>query len=71
VNALIFKTDGLQVATVKGDRIALVPVIVGRDFGNEVEVVSGLSGSERIVVNPPDSLGDGVTVRVAPAGADR
>jgi RND family efflux transporter MFP subunit len=71
VNALIFKTDGLQVATVKGDRIAMVPVSVGRDFGNDVEIVSGLSGGERIVVNPPDSLADGVTVRVAEAGADR
>jgi RND family efflux transporter MFP subunit len=71
VNALIFKTDGLQVATVKGDRIALVPVVVGRDFGNDVEIVNGLSGDERVVVNPPDSLGDGVTVRVAQPGPDR
>ncbi len=39
VNALIFKTDGLQVATVVGDRVALVSVVVGRDFGNEVEIV--------------------------------
>ena len=71
VNALIFKTDGLQVAKVIGDRISLVSVTVGRDFGNDVEIVSGLTGTERIVVNPPDSLADGATVRVAEAGPDR
>jgi len=71
VNALIFKTDGLQVAKVVGDRVALVPVVAGRDFGNEVEIVSGLNGTERIVVNPPDSLSDGATVHVAEPGADR
>lgn len=71
VNALIFKTEGLQVATVRGDRIALVPVVAGRDFGNEVEIVSGLKGDERIVVNPPDSLENGVTVRVTEGGVAR
>jgi len=71
VNALIFKTEGLQVATVRGNRIALVTVVAGRDFGNEVEIVSGLKGDEQLVVNPPDSLEDGVTVRVAEAGAGR
>jgi RND family efflux transporter MFP subunit len=65
VNALIFRTEGLQVATVVGDRVKFVTVNVGRDFGNEVEVVSGLTGTERIIVNPPDSLTDGATVNVA------
>jgi RND family efflux transporter MFP subunit len=68
--ALIFRTEGLQVAAVVGDRIRMTPVIAGRDFGSDVEIASGLSGSERVVVNPPDSLVDGVTVRVvAPAAA--
>ncbi len=64
VSALIFRTEGLQVATVTNDRIRMVPVTAGRDFGSDVEIVSGLTGSERIVVNPPDSLVDGVAVRV-------
>jgi RND family efflux transporter MFP subunit len=64
VSALIFRTEGLQVATVSGDRIRMVPVTAGRDYGSDVEITSGLSGSERIVVNPPDSLVDGVAVRV-------
>ena len=46
------------------DRIRMVPVTAGRDFGSDVEIVSGLNGDERIVVNPPDSLVDGVAVRV-------
>ncbi|HEX7140493.1 MAG TPA: efflux RND transporter periplasmic adaptor subunit, partial [Vicinamibacterales bacterium] len=64
VSALIFRTEGLQVATVSDDRIHMVPVTAGRDYGSDVEIVSGLNGSERVVVNPPDSLVDGVAVRV-------
>jgi RND family efflux transporter MFP subunit len=65
VSALIFKSDGLQVATLKGDRVAIVPITAGRDFGSDVEIVNGLTGSERIIANPPDSLTDGTVVRVA------
>jgi RND family efflux transporter MFP subunit len=65
VDALIFKTDGLQVATVDQlDRVQLVAVTAGRDFGDAVEIVSGLSGSERVIANPPDSLTAGQVVRV-------
>ena len=65
VSALIFKSEGLQVATLKGDRVAIVPITAGRDFGSDVEIVNGLTGSERIIANPPDSLTDGTVVRVA------
>ncbi|PYR42186.1 MAG: efflux transporter periplasmic adaptor subunit [Acidobacteria bacterium] len=69
VDALIFKTDGLQVATVDAaNRVALVTVTAGRDFGDTVEIVAGLRGDERVVANPPDSLASGQVVRVvAPA----
>jgi len=73
VDALIFKGDGLQVATVDAEnRIALVSVTSGRDFGEMVEILSGLTGNEHILSNPPDSLSPGQTVRVvasAPAAA--
>ena len=66
VSALIFRADGLMVATIKdGNHVAIVPVTAGRDYGNAVEIVGGLDGSERIVINPSDSLTDGQTVRVA------
>lgn len=66
VNTLIFRSAGLQVAILQNNnRVALIPVTLGRDFGNEVEVVSGLNGSEQVIVNPPDSLVSNMTVRVA------
>ena len=64
----MFRSDGMRVAVVgSGDKVAMVPVTLGRDFGTEVEVVSGLTGRERVVVSPPDSLTDGQVVRVAVA----
>jgi multidrug efflux pump subunit AcrA (membrane-fusion protein) len=49
------------------DRVTLHPITLGRDYGNAVEVVAGLTGSERIIVNPPDSIENGQTVRVGGA----
>lgn len=67
VNTLLFRAEGLRVATViDGQHAELRPITIGHDFGNEVEVVSGLSGNESIVVNPPDSLASGQQVRIAP-----
>jgi RND family efflux transporter MFP subunit len=57
VNTLLFRSEGLRVATVPdGKHINLQPVTIGRDYGNEVEIVAGLTGDENIVINPPDSL---------------
>jgi len=65
VDSLIFKADGLQVALIDhANKVAMVPVTTGRDFGDSVEIVSGLNGSERVVLNPPDSLTAGQVVRV-------
>jgi len=66
VNTLIFRSEGLRVATVKDGVVSLVPVTLGRDFGSTVEVVTGLTGAEAVVVNPPDSLAEGQRVSVAP-----
>jgi len=74
VNAIIFKSSGLQVATVKdGKTIALTPVTPGRDFGTEIEIVAGLKIDDWVVLNPSDSLTDGAVVRLAesPAPAQR
>jgi RND family efflux transporter MFP subunit len=69
VTALIFRNDGLQVATVKdGNRAELTPVTLGRDFGTQVEVVSGLSDGDSVIISPPDSLVSGETVRIAQPG---
>jgi RND family efflux transporter MFP subunit len=73
VNAVIFKSDGVQVATVEhGNKIALKTVALGRDFGGTIEVVSGLDMRDSVVINPPDSIAEGQTVRVvAEQGNDR
>jgi RND family efflux transporter MFP subunit len=64
VSALIFRTAGLQAATLEGDHARLVPIVTGRDFGTQVEVVSGLTAQQKIIDNPPDSLVDGEKVNV-------
>jgi multidrug efflux pump subunit AcrA (membrane-fusion protein) len=45
--------------------VALVPVTIGHDYGDSLEVTSGLRPDDRLVVNPPDSLANGQKVQVA------
>jgi RND family efflux transporter MFP subunit len=69
-NTLIFRKEGLQVALVRNDKAELVPVKIGRDYGNTVEIVSGLQPTDPIIVDPSDSLIAGMPVRLnnQPAG---
>lgn len=68
-SAIIFKTDSLQAAVVDGaHRVTLKTIVLGRDFGNTVEVVSGLDQHDSVITNPPDSIASGQVVRVV-AGA--
>lgn len=65
VSALIFRTKGLQVGTVvNGSKAKLVPITIGHDDGNVVEVVNGLNPDDEVIQSPPDSLIDGETVQV-------
>lgn len=65
VTSLVFRSEGLQVAVVRdGSHALLVPVTEGRDFGTEVEITSGITADDWIVVNTPDSLLSGAPVRV-------
>jgi RND family efflux transporter MFP subunit len=67
-NTVLFRADGLQVAVVQSDgSVQLRNVSVGRDFGKTVEILSGVTPADRVVVNPTDSLVSGVLVRVAEA----
>ena len=71
VNTLIFRADGVRVAVVRPDStVAMTPVVLGRDFGTEVEVLEGVAPDSRVVVSPPDSLMDKQAVRVSPSSAD-
>src|SRR6267378_413869 len=65
-NTVLFRAAGLQVATVDGQKhVKLKSIVQGRDFGNTIEVLSGLGADETVILNPPDSLTDGVLVRIA------
>lgn len=62
-NTLLFRSEGLRVGVVRGDRAQLVPVTIGHDFGNSVEITSGLTAADEVILDPPDSLASGIEVR--------
>ncbi|MGH9592931.1 MAG: efflux RND transporter periplasmic adaptor subunit, partial [Bryobacteraceae bacterium] len=65
VNAFLFRAEGQQVGVVRGGSLAqLVSVKTGKDYGTEIEVLAGISESDLVIANPPDSLTSGMTVRV-------
>jgi RND family efflux transporter MFP subunit len=62
-SALLFESDGKFVAIVKpDDTIHFQPITPGSDFGTDIEVLSGLTGSERVVANPGEQLVEGIKV---------
>jgi hypothetical protein len=67
-NVLLFRAEGLRVAVVRDGKAQLIPVKVGRDFGETLEIVSGLNADDTLIVNPPDSILPGATVRVMDSG---
>jgi len=64
VSTLVFRSQGLQVAVVRNGSAVLTPVTPGRDFGDQIEIVSGLKGDESVIVTPPDSIVSGQKVQV-------
>jgi membrane fusion protein, multidrug efflux system len=67
-SALIFRHNGLQVATVgPQNRAVMKPVTIATDLGAHVVIGSGLAAGDRVIDNPPDSLSAGDVVRVAAA----
>jgi RND family efflux transporter MFP subunit len=69
-SALMFRAAGLEVATLgPANRIVMKPITLADDLGTQVTVAAGLSARDRIVDNPPDSLGNGDAVRIG-SGAD-
>jgi RND family efflux transporter MFP subunit len=68
-NTLLFRREGLRIGVVRGGRANLVPVTIGRDYGANVEIVSGLQTADSIILDPSDSLENGSPVRVQQGGA--
>jgi len=67
VNALIFRSDHLQVGVVKNGKVVLTDLTPGHDFGTEIEAVAGLKADDQVVINPPDSLVSGQHVKIVQA----
>jgi RND family efflux transporter MFP subunit len=64
VSALMFRSEGLRVGTVKDGVAHLVPVTIGQDDGRTIQVITGLNKDDQVIQDPPDSLIDGEKVRV-------
>ncbi len=64
-NTLLFRSQGLQVATVRDGKVHLQHVTIGKDMGATVEIASGLQASDQVIVDPSDSIAEGQEVRIA------
>jgi RND family efflux transporter MFP subunit len=67
VNTLIFRSEGLHVATVNDGKAVLTAVTPGHDFGNQIEIVAGLNPDDQVIINPPDSIVSGQAVQIVQA----
>jgi len=66
-NTLLFRAEGLRVAVVRGGQAKLVPVTIGHDYGSSVEVLSGLTSEDTVILDPSDSIMEGSAVKIAEA----
>jgi RND family efflux transporter MFP subunit len=65
-NVLLFREEGASVGIVKPDgKVEIRPIKIGRDLGSKLEVVDGLAENDRVVLNPSDSLANGMVVQLA------
>jgi len=67
VNTLLFRSEGLRVGIVKDGKVVLVAVTPGHDFGDRIEIVSGLTPDDQVIINPPDSIVSGQAVQIVQA----
>ena len=67
VNTLLFRTEGLRVGVVQNGKVELAAVTPGHDFGDQIEIVSGVKPNDQIIINPPDSIVPGQEVQIVQA----
>lgn len=67
VTTVLFRSEGMRAAVVRDGRAELVPITIGRDFGDSLEVLAGLRPQENLIMNPPDSLISGTPVKIESA----
>ena len=64
-NTLLFRSEGICVGVVDtNNQVELRTVKLGRDFGQTVEILQGITATDRVIINPPDSLASGLTVQI-------
>jgi RND family efflux transporter MFP subunit len=63
-NALLFRAEGLRAGVIRNGHVELTPIAIGQDYGGTVEVISGLSARDTVIVNPSDSLANGTAVQL-------
>jgi RND family efflux transporter MFP subunit len=66
-NTLLFRSEGLRVALVRDGKVQLTPINIGRDFGETLEVLAGLTPDDKLILNAPDSIVSGAEVRIVEA----
>jgi RND family efflux transporter MFP subunit len=67
-NALLFRAEGLRAAVIRQNHVVLAPISISHDYGDKVEVTSGLTTQDAVVLDPPDSLAAGEEVKVIQTG---
>jgi multidrug efflux pump subunit AcrA (membrane-fusion protein) len=68
-NTLLFRSEGLRVGVVRNGHAQLTPITIGVDYGESVQVVSGLTLKDQVIVSPSDSLISGTPVRITKTSA--
>ncbi len=70
-NTLVIHTDGIKVVIISPDNLVhFQNIVIGLDYGTEVEIIQGLDGGEKLVTNPADYLQDGQPVQISATAAD-
>jgi multidrug efflux pump subunit AcrA (membrane-fusion protein) len=63
-NVLLFRAEGLRVGVVRNGHVQLAPVQIGHDYGATVEITSGLTPQDQVILNPSDSVAEGEPVQI-------
>ncbi len=64
-NALLFRAEGLRVGIVRNGHVRLQPVTIGKDNGSTLEIATGLTANDLVILNPADSLSENQPVHVS------
>jgi RND family efflux transporter MFP subunit len=63
-NTLLFRSEGLRVGVVRNNLAQLIPITIGTDYGDTVQVTSGLTPTDQVIESPSDSLVSGTPVHI-------